>query len=477
MSSYDEIWSTIEKIVDAAIEAEMARNHFFRVGDDYQIAHRESDVGDGWSGGTVNGPGSGQVRWIVQPDRFLVAWPDQHLELVASIYDKWQTAVPEVFRGWTWLPDPAAMVDDVNRVIQAAQRISQGEDLEDGPRIPAHPTLPGNLAEANGILENFEGGTVSAFRVNYTRRLTGTVLPNQCGLICEIAEGMLAEAAIFNEARSSVVSIADSMLAAMKAAKPSAEESGSTDALLTVLGIGLSFAGIFATGGVATAIGLASTTLSTVTAFQGSEKSVSLAADHPDAVLDAAREALTTLNDDITSEETAVQATFRGVADALDGPIGRYDLRAPRDLTGSTSHQELVGSPTLLDVDTERLRKVAHTFLPPIADLLDAAAVRLDPWPALWTRSYDIGVDSDGPHTERVAASQALASVLVGTAAELRNACDHLLIAAGDFDRTEGGVEAALRHHAEEVREQPLPDVPFEPPPSPWAGKPLVPYF
>ncbi len=72
---------------------------------------------------------------------------------------------------------------------------------------------------------------------------------------------MLAEAAIFNEARASVVSIADTMLAAMKASKPSAGDSDSTDALLTVLGIGLSFAGVFATGGVSTAISIGSATL------------------------------------------------------------------------------------------------------------------------------------------------------------------------------------------------------------------------
>lgn len=471
MTKYDDLWTTIDEIAEAAIESELARNNYFRVSDGYEVAHRESDVGDALSGGKVNLPGTGPVHWIVEPDPFLVAWPDEHIKFVQGIYDKWPAAISEVFQGWTWLPDPAYMIDEINQVIRGAGMISQGEDLEGGPRIPANPDLT-DLAEANGILENFEGGTVRTFRTNYTRRLELAILPNQTGLMCDIAEAMLAEAAIFNEARASVVSIADTMLAAMKASKPSASAPDSSGALLTVLGIGLSFAGVFATGGVSTAISVGRATLGALTAFRGSQRTVPVAGSDPDAVVESAVEALEQLNTDIVSEENDARAKLTGVVTSLTQTPGNYDLSAPPVLD-STTYEQLLDAPALLGVDSGRLRDIARLYLPTVADLLLRAARRLEPWSTSWTRHHDIGIASEGPHPEKVDACLALAALLTETAREIRDACAHLLIAAGDFDRTDGGVTDALRKHRHEVNHRNAPELPFDPPPNPWANKPL----
>lgn len=481
MSDYDSIETTVDEIVDAAIESAMAYEGWKRDGDEYySVASANAIPGDQetreFFATRVTGPGSGEVRFVnpgLYGNDMLADLGEQALQAVADLYGKWDSEVHALFDPWTRLPEAENSSPTVAGVIEAARTISLGESIDGGARVPANPELS-DLADANGQLDRFTGGTVEAFRRNYSRRLEVAVLPNQCGLVCEIAEGMLTEAGIINEARNSVVKIADATLNSMKKARPAPSGSGSTDAILTVAGVGIAVAGIFATGPAAIFVSGLGITHSLLSSFSGTEKSASLAAETPEDVLERARTELGTLDQDIYDEEALAADKFRDVVSTIDAGGGNYDLREPSALLSSETAQALIDKPDVLQVDADVLRTVGNSHFPGIADQLDAAAVKLDPYGARyeWYRPGTIGYGVTGPSAPLEQACNAVALLIADTAREVRVAGGHLAVAAGFFDSTDAEVRAGFRDHEDTVRDMGPVTLPYDVPQAPHIRHP-----
>lgn len=463
MSSYDNLATTIDEVVDAAIESAMAHDGWLRDGDDYFR----------FDGGLmeirVTGPSAGSVRFLSgEQGGLFIELEAARLERVAQLYSDWDSKVRDLFSDWGYLPNPTFMGGGVDETAAAVKKISLGEDLEGGSRVPANPQLA-DLGETNGHLEEFLGGTVSTFRRNYSRRLEVAILPNQCGLGCEILEAMIAEVAIFSEARKSVASTADAMLAGMKKARPAPATDGTADAIMTVLGIGAAVAGMFASGGGATfltGIGIATRVSDKL---KGTEKTVSVEASTPEDVYEKAQKALTTLDEDINTEETSADEKFKAVSTALSGGGDLYDLKPPGQLMESSTSQELIGRHDVLHIQASRLRTVGKVLLPNVAAEIQGAARGFEPYDARnsWYRAGGIGIASTGPSASYEKASNDLALVLANTAQELRQAARHLVIAAGYFDQTDEEVQAAFRSHEKDIRKEGAASLPYDAPTPP----------
>jgi len=461
MSFESEMSSRIEKIIEAAITADLAGYGFY------------GDAESGYTGRasatetdpiplrdvTVAPPGApdegratdefGQEYRQGDPYFAIPFDPDE-------IYSAWREAIHEAFDPWLQVPDPAAFRSKINAARQAAQTLGtststdgDGADIE---LIAGNVRLSGDLTYLNAEISQFNGQTVDAFHRAYVARLP-VVISGQWSAAVVLGVGLTAEQEIWRRAREDLLEIADRAREAMEAAAEGG--GGGFGMLLKVLGAVASAATIFVTGGTGGAvIGGISTSLGILGSFipadEGGSQELEFGADEPDEVLDKIRDGLNKLNEAIFDEEHAMRLAIMDARFELYQP--EFDLTSTADLLGETDAADL-GTAGVVDVQLETLRSIGNQVMPAIAGELTAAAALLDSaaGDGPWTRPSSIGLGKIGFHWEWEQMYVMLTLLLPDTAWEIQEAGEHLAIAAGDLGGTDVDVASGLQRHASEV--------------------------
>jgi hypothetical protein len=456
MTGYGGLAGQIDKVVEAAIKADMTLQGWIPTGDGFTFVKGE------WDTVTVpgpNGPPTGEVKIGSE----MAAGTDAAMSITVNpteeVYGPWREAITSAFEGWTDLPKPGSYTGPFNAVRAGTELLSGGGDAGTGQASQGGNThLAGTVLSIVTELAPFSGDTIDAFSRNYVNRLQ-SVSANQSYLGSALTVALDAEKRVWEEAQASIVRIADEAEPAFEA---SAHGSGGGGAALTVLGMLATAAAFYFTGGVgAGAVGAASKVIGLLKdakslAPKGEEK-VPLGGGSPREVLDNLRTAIKKLSDDISTEETRIEDTMTAVLSAATENDGEFNLARPDRFFHENSPTELVTAKNEIALEAKTLTKIGLNYMPFVAGELQKAAGQLnvDGGDAMWSRPANIGLYFTGPSSAVAALSDYLVDVLVETARELRDAGERLDIAARAFTETDGQVHQALAEQSKRLdREQ-----------------------
>ena len=457
MSANAGLAATVEKIIDAAIEAEMAWNGFegsvtsgFQNDGGY-ITITPPSGPDRSSGGDATGI-EGQS---LSPSELTDANRELGWNVLGDVYQKWQRDIRFVFEPWMDLPDPGAFGPVIGRLEEAATALT-----EEGSWQPPVAETGGvaSVLSANPELRVFNnlfsrlddmgGSAIFTFNSNYASRLPG--LMSAHGALAQMLLFVArAERAIWEATAKDITDIAEKVLTAMEASKN--RQAGEATSVLTVLGAVASAATLVpgphqgAAGAASTVIGLIQTVSGDAEA-EAPEPEIPFGDPMPWGVYDKLVAGVQRLDDTITAQEQALQTALQqalGQAQS-DAQAAGYNLRPPSGLLHTTDPDKIVSDE--LNVSHQNLTWIADSALPSVAGAMTRAAHKVgssqDSGP--WYRHVSIGIGASGPLLDFQALAERLCFLLSDTATELHQVAQRVRYFAEDVRRTDAAIHDLL---------------------------------
>lgn len=446
MSTYAGLASTLEEIIDAAIEWDMRQRGY------------SGNVSDGFdnhgSGGAYTVPPPGAPNAGQFMDGWEVVTIDGGWLPRRDVYERWRKSVNDAFEQWAGLPEPQDFVQQVASLGVCVSKLAADADVESSGVTGGNDdlTLIGNMQIELG---GFNGVAMNAFTRNYASRLDEVVRGQFC-VASVLAITLLGEKTIWEEAREDVARVADGALEAMRSGAPD-----DTAAFLKVLGAAASAVALFASGGTyapvlaggATALGILNGFLPKEPAQTQAE--VLFGGDSPDDVYEKLLQALAALNNRIRDEEGYIASCLYSTHAEMENNEENYDLGARPNIVRQTDVDRIAtDDERRIEADLRTLRDMATHDLPTIAGAVEEAQLLLGESAAVtpWQRPPGLGLGPTGPYDDWVEVKHRLFAVQGRTASTLREVADVLRIVADSFGQTDQEVSAALAHRLHELR-------------------------
>lgn len=469
VSDYAGLSDTVDRVVLAAIDAEM-----YRVGCIKELdgSYTYAPSGIGSSPIPIPGPGQGTAPTIVPQGAMELFDPN-------AMYAKYQQEIPALFEPFLpgQLPEPSSfegargtVLDSMIKLAMSPHDEQNPVDTDDPTVIVHNPDLTA-LTNAQGILNQFSGDTVTAFREKYLNHFEG-VLECQYLVARELWVTLHMEQEVWTRTEQDIARIADSAIAAFEDSK-----SGGFDLKLVVDVVG----SVLAIAALHPAVGAVTKAASTVVGQIGKyvpksqpQKTSEFSGGTPDEVLSKLREGIETFKKDIASQEDAISERLRELSSAMSTYPDCFDLSRPTELLETDAATDVVTAKDEIALESSELRRVGREHLPQLADQLRTAANGLDdPAPYhMWLRSGGVGAGYTGPWTDWERVANALVADLLDTQTELRDGGETLAICADAFDHSDAHVAGALDQHRKKIEPH------YAPPPPPRVpGRPgMQPY-
>jgi len=467
MSYEADMQTKIQTIIDRAIESDMHLHAF------------DGTVEDGFEGygaATEANPLNDQILHVEPPgaanegqatDQYgqVYTYDDLYFRIAVKpkeIYDKWRREIPAAFESWLQIPDPADIEPKLQAARDAAKKLGTTADAEgDGPSVrlvAGNQALAGDLGYLGDELGQFNGPTVDTFHREYVSRMP-FVISAQWSAVCVLGSGLGGQKELWTRTRRDLLLIADDVADAMEAARGGG--GGGFATLVKILGAVASGATIFITGGTAAPFVAGAATglgiLGTFLPEEGEgETEIPFGADEPDGVLAKVIEGLAKVSDDIAEDELKMRSAIAGARfEVFNNPD--FDLSRPVGLLGETDVPDLVTADDGTEVKLSTLRTIANSVMPDIAGELEAGVGLLDTasGEGPWTRPSDIGMDARGYYWEWEQLYELLRVLVPDTAWEIREAGQHLSIAADILETNDADVRARLEEHTRAVQAGP----------------------
>ena len=371
-------------------------------------------------------------------------WPFSTLEGMIEYY---RSEVSELFTRWTQRPRPDDFSASVQATKAAASTISLAGNANpaQGEAWPPATDLYTDVQLVNDRVGNFQGEAMWHLQEDVTTRMTIT-LPALAAVSSVLYSAAHAESLAWRNAADGLTDIMVTSVDAMKAARGGG--GGDIKILLSVVGGLTAIAGTalaLPTGGASLGAGfaVAGTILQTASDVvpEKKDKSVTLGADNPVAVLGNIRAALEDLSSEIATEEKGIQAMVRAVS-GLDGwENGDYDLSFPR-LLGATEPSYFAG----IEVEADELRRIATKIDDEVTPSLSTTATHLhganefDPW----SRPYGMGLGGYGGWGEYSYLVNLVEGSLNRSKSYLDHCADVIRIIARSFTAADAAVREEL---------------------------------
>ncbi|GAA4810205.1 hypothetical protein ACFQ0K_14985 [Nocardioides caeni] len=439
MTGYDDLSSLIPRIAEAAIDWRMQTM--------------------GW--GTRNGSGGWTIiglasHWQCDNDGTTYNNGERTEDTYfRDLFADWRATVPEVLEPWTELPDPAWLGWRVDALRTQANSLLDPSALDADDLDPGASGVPvlgnGDLHSARETIDAkigaMEGYTATQmYDVLVTK--TDDVIRGEFAATGVLGQHLAGQASILEKARTDVAALFDACFEVMD--KKGLVGGGSIDlaiprALITAVGV-------FATGGLSTAISAIGAAVGLADALipEGAEPNpieVSLAGYDEHESWTLMTEALTSLNTSITEQEDDL-ATRSGRATTLISGSPAFDLSR---ITGAGSDPAaLADAGDVVAIDRGGLRYVAEVSIPGATTSLDRTAYAIEdiePKHSM-SRPATIGRASDGIHAEWSQLRDATVACVRGTANELWSLRGGVIEVLHDFGVVD--VEQAERYRPPE---------------------------
>lgn len=421
--------SDIDHLTNAAISAAMAEDRLY--GDSPAVGYRGDNTA------IVNS--DGVLRW---PDGDPYDPPFDY----TGTWDSWRAAIQSLVAPWEDRPTLGPFQDRVDAIADAADKLRPGVDTSGhgtGSGILGGGKLRDAINSLSGDLAGMEGQTIWTFRTNYADRLH-TINEGQFALSYVLGQCVSAEQAIWDKADLDYRELISQGTAAFLAAREYQTFGGGGGDFSTELKVAsaiLGLAGIFATGGAATPVAVASFGVSTLKDYapKGGAPKPKIGGGTANAVLQSLSDALDKLRDTIQEQEAAIGECLQANLGKLGESPHTFDLASPPIL--DKERPEEIG----FAVDQTTMRLCGTKTCPRVAggfnDAASAAHRGFGSGP--WVRPGYFGA-STGSYPSYAELLGELEYAARNTGYEITKAGKLLALSADYFDNADGNAQEAL---------------------------------
>ena len=445
--------SEIDRLKNAAISAAMAEDRLY--GDSPSIGYREGTL--------VQVNSDGILRWGDGEPM------DPGYDYTGD-WELWRGAIDSLVAPWEDRPTLGPFHDKVEALRTAAEKLRPGTEVEgDGTDSGVVPggELRAAISSLHGDLAGMQGQTIWAFRTRYVDHLH-TINEGQFGLAYVLGQCVAAEQAIWDKADLDYRDLISQGSAAFLAARDYqlfGSGGGDYSTELKVAGAILAGIGLFASGGLATAVGVAGFGVSLLEGFapSGDAPKPTITGGSANEVLESLSKALDELRDAIQEQESAILECLDANLAAVEGSPDKFDLASPALLT--KDHPDQIG----FAVDQTTMRLCGNQTCPRVARGFTQAATAAEGGlgSGPWTRPSYFGATYGSYATYERLLNQ-LRYAAENTGYEITKAGRLLALSADYFDNADGNAQEALAEIERLVRtyEEDYPDNPNDADPS-----------
>ena len=422
-------YSDIDRLTNAAISAAMAEDDLY--GDSPDAGYRGSDrsyvTSDGvlhWANGHPYDP----------PVDYSASWSE------------WRGAIAGLVQPWQDMPTLGPFQDQVDGLAHAVDKLRPGVETS-GQGTHSGILGGGALRDAinslSGDLSGMDGQTIWTFRTRYADHLH-TINEGQFALAYVIGQCVAAEQAIWDKAELDYDDLVKQGTAAFLGARDIqtyGSGGGDFSVELKVAGAILGLAGIFATGGAATALSIGSFGVSLLQDFapHGGAPKPTISGSTANEVLVSMSDALDKLRDEIAKQEKAIDSCLEANLKKVKGSPSLFDLSSP--VIMDHDRPEAIG----FKVDQTRMRLCGTRTCPRVAagfqDAASSAHGGFGSGP--WLRPSYFGAVS-GSYAAYAELLGELEYAAQNTAYEITEAGKLLALTADYFDNADGNAQEAL---------------------------------
>lgn len=433
--TYENLPTLIGELKRAAIDAYMKSQGWDIEGDKYNISSSSTSY-DVTRPGT-DGQGGGDWDWNGFWD---IGNSDQDAKWRAA-FDDVRGNIDDTMERWLDLPDPAELDDDVEQLRQANRLLSfAAAGGTGGGKIGGYLT---------GVQENLSamsGATIATFKADFLLQLEKAIGGHH-GLTVILGGAMAGTKEIWTRARQTVVDIVDQTRGALDAY---AHDNGPDwEVVIKVAGYAVEGIGLFATGGVSTALKGAGQGLKILTDVNSKKNTTATkpSLDY-DGLMKGLGKALDELAAAIKVEETAQKDNLDLNTRYVRADKGSYDLSKPAILGISDDSQA-----EIIVINRPLVNEITGTYLPNIATELTEAGSQAYQATYQAYRDGSIGIGASGINTEFSELQWVLIDLIRDLAWETENGAKSLALAIEDIGRADTDVEDALEKHARLVKD------------------------
>lgn len=433
--NYANLPTLIGELKRAAIDAYMKSQGWHMHDNNYSISSRSASFDVTRPG--KDGNGGGDWDWNGFWD---IGDSGQDAKWMAA-FDDIRGNIDSTMKRWLDLPDPADLDDDVEQLRQANRLLSfAAAGGTGGGKIGGYLT---------GIQENLSamsGATIASFKADFLLQLEKAIGGHH-GLTVILGGAMSGTKEIWTRARQTVADIVDQTRGALDAY---AHDNGPDwEVVIKVAGYAVEGVGLFATGGVSTALKGAGQGLKILT-DASSKKDTK--ATKPSLDYDGLMKGLGTAFDELAKaikvEEQAQRDNLVLNTNNVRADKGSYDLSRPAILDISDDSQA-----DIIVINRPLVDEITGTYLPNIATELTEAGSQAFQATYQAYRDDSIGIGSSGINTEFTDLQWILIDLIRDLSWEASNGARSLALAIEDIGRTDTAAEDALEKHARLVKE------------------------
>jgi hypothetical protein len=312
----------------------------------------------------------------------------------------------------------------------------------------------------NRTIGEFKGQTRNKFAARYLDGLD-TMLINQTCVATLLGASLRYEGRIWDRVERDLSNLVDEAFDAMDFDRDSG---GSPKKALQVAAAAANVGALIAGSPVLKVAGTAFGALATLAPDGEGKDSNSLAAEHPDEIINHIAERLGAINGWVRAHERGIAKALAKGAGTVDRDLSHYDLARPRKLLRETDRDGLFLTPDeqplssdqreVLRADRDSVRTLCNEGMRRIADELDSAKHRADRGSSesIWLRTGDdVGIGRYGPREQWDDLFDRYRHAIASTATELREAAQHFEIAITHLFDTDEEVNADLRRHSKQI--------------------------
>ncbi len=410
---------------------------------------------------------------VTYPDGQVLAYgeyPDESLTPVIDapeVYARWRHNIEQVFDRWAELPDPAnfdAKIDRLRAIAAGlatggATVVGQGGDVE---VAVGNLDLHSYVTDVVNEVGSCEGDAFEALYDAYIGRLA-PVLNGQHALAVVLGTTLVGEQELWRHARTDIVDLAEK---AREGFQAYADGNGQgLTFFLSLVGVALSAAGIFASGGAAIALGALGTANSLATLLIPAPETEPELELGGGSVEEIHANLLLAASDTVSAVQQEEQALYLAILDVLDivtASTDYFDFGTPSDFLGENRPPQLFDAAENIQLVKEDLLAAA-TKLEAISGTLSAIGADLSTTgEAPWERDALLGhLGRVGFYPQWNELLHLLDRVVRRSAQAMDDVAGRMVLVVHDFQQTDDQISAELddlvRHLTDPTPTTPVP--------------------
>ncbi len=306
--SFEELSAHAQEIVEKAMEWDLERMGYMKVGDNEWMPRSSY----GGRGGQYPGYGGSTMTQ---------SEVDADMAEVSGRYDD----VPGLFDAFSSLPDPASFeagIDDLTSALGKLSQGSGGEDPTNGSPTPANTILDG-MDTSQDYLARWTGIAAAQFKENFVDTFE-SITTNQFLLTSYIKGALEAEKSLWDAARRNIDEIAEDTITALEEMGDCGKNEWSmafsvAGAVVALVAVPFTAGGSLVAAATFAGIGGALSIGGAAVGNMEEPPELDMSGESPEAVIGNMREAITKLKDEISKAEQKIADKMTELQGIVDG--------------------------------------------------------------------------------------------------------------------------------------------------------------